>query len=110
MKRDFRLYLNDIRESIEAIEQYVAGLTFDQFRNDRRTIDAVVRNLEIIGEASKSIPDDIKRSNPAVPWKEMAGMRDKLIHAYFGINLDTVWKTIQQRLPELRCLLSSIEE
>ncbi len=110
MKRDFRLYINDICQAIESIEQYVEGMSFEEFGGDQKTIDAVVRNLEIIGEASKTVPDQVKQSNPEVPWKEMAGMRDKLIHAYFGINVETIWKTIKTRLPELRRLLWDIKQ
>ena len=85
-------------------------MSFEECAGDHKTMDAVVRNLEIIGEASKTVPDQVKQSNPEVPWKEMAGMRDKLIHAYFGINVETVWKTIKTRLPELQRLLWDIKQ
>jgi hypothetical protein len=97
--RDFQVYIEDIIEDINAIEEYTKGLTYDAFAKDRRTVDAVIRNFEIIGEATKHIPGRIRQEYPKVPWKDMAGMRDKLIHGYFGVQLDVVWKTIKERLP-----------
>ena len=108
MKRDYKLYLDDLIESIEKIEEYVQRLSFDDFTQDGKTIDAVVRNLEVMGEAAKHIPQKLRDKYPAVPWREMAGMRDKLIHGYFGINLDVVWKTIEKRLPETKTSLKQI--
>jgi len=86
MKRDYRLYINDILEAIEKIKKYTKGLSFEKFSQNEMTIDAVVRNFGIIGEAVKHIPLKIKKKYPNVPWREMAGMRDKLIHEYFGVN------------------------
>jgi uncharacterized protein with HEPN domain len=102
MKRDYRLYIDDILEAVEKIEKYTEKLTFDGFAQDGKTIDAVIRNFEIIGEAGKEIPEEIKAKYSDIPWKEMAGMRDKLIHAYFGVNLEVVWQTVKHRLPELK--------
>jgi hypothetical protein len=82
MTRDYRLYLDDIVQAIAKTETYVAGLTYSQFRHDGRTIDAVLRNLEVIGEAVKAIPRSVRQKQPGIPWREMAGMRDKLIHGY----------------------------
>jgi uncharacterized protein with HEPN domain len=110
MKRDYRLYINDLLEAIEKIEGYVEGMSFDDFTEDAKTIDAVVRNFEIIGEAAKHIPSTIRKKYPDIPWKEMAGMRDKLIHTYFGVNLKVVWKTIKNRLPEVKPLLKDLFE
>lgn len=77
-------------------------MTFEGFTKDRKTINAVVRSLEIIGEAAKGIPDDLRSQAPSVPWKYMAGMRDKLIHEYFGVDLSIVWAVIQEELPPLQ--------
>ena len=99
MKRTYVLYLKDILEAIERIESYVKGFTFEQFAKSTLVIDAVVRNFEIIGEATKNIPEEIKRENPLIKWKEMAGMRDKLAHEYFGVDIDILWKTSINRLP-----------
>ncbi|MFH0772083.1 MAG: DUF86 domain-containing protein [Candidatus Omnitrophota bacterium] len=103
--RDYSLYLEDILGAIKAIEGFVKGMEFEDFEADDKTSSAVIKKLEIIGEAAKKMPDSIKKKYPAIPWKEMAGMRDKLIHFYFGINYNLVWKTIKERLPELVPLL-----
>jgi uncharacterized protein with HEPN domain len=80
MKRDYKLYLDDMLEAISKIERYTEGLSYEQFRKDEKTIDAVITNFAIIGEAAKHIPAKIKKHYPEIPWKEMAGMRDKLVH------------------------------
>lgn len=110
MKRDYRLYIDDIIGAIEKIEKYVEKLSFDEFGQDSKTIDAVIRNFEIIGEASKHIPEEIRGKYPKIPWKEMAGMRDKLSHEYFGVKLEVVWKTIKKRLPEVKTLVNEVLE
>ncbi len=89
-------YLNDILDSIADIREFTKGMTFEQFSQDRKTVNAVIRSLEIIGEATKKIPDSIRQADINVPWKEIAGMRDKLIHDYFGVDLELVWITIQE--------------
>jgi hypothetical protein len=99
------VYLEDIIDAINSIEKYTRGLTFNAFVEDRRTVDAVIRNFEVIGEATKHVPERIRRDYPKVPWKDMAGMRDKLIHGYFGVQLDVVWKTVKERLPVVRPLV-----
>lgn len=96
------LYLRDILEAIERIESYVKGRSFEQFAKNSLVIDAVVRNFEIIGEAAKRIPLEIKQETPLIKWKEMAGMRDKLAHEYFGVDIEILWKTSINRLPALK--------
>jgi len=102
MKRDIRLYVNDILDAILAIERFVEGMSFEEFMRDDKTSSAVIRKFEIIGEATKHIPDEIRQKYFDIPWKEMAGFRDKLIHFYFGIKYELVWNTIKMELPELR--------
>ena len=106
--RDFSLYLSDILKALEAIESFVEGLSFEDFKKDDKTSSAVIRKFEIIGEAAKQVPGSVKKKYPAVPWKEMAGMRDKLIHFYFGVNHDLLWQTIKNRIPEIKPVISQI--
>jgi uncharacterized protein with HEPN domain len=101
MTRGARLYLEDIKESIAKIQRYVQGQTHADFVNDDKTVDSVVRNLEVIGEAARSMPEDVKESHPEVPWDEIIGMRNKIAHEYFGIDHQIIWKTIQDDLPLL---------
>ena len=105
--RDRSLYVKDIICAIESIEDFVAGMDYDEFSADDKTASAVIRKLEIIGEAVKQLPDDIIRKHPDIPWKQIAGMRDKLIHFYFGVDPYLVWQTIQKRLPELKSALKT---
>jgi len=100
--RDFTIYLKDILTAIESIEGFIAGMDLDAFESDDKTTSAVLRKLEIIGEAVKQIPDEIRQKHSHVPWKEMAGMRDKLIHFYFGVDYHLVWKAITERLPHVK--------
>jgi uncharacterized protein with HEPN domain len=100
--RDYGLYLQDILAAIEAIEGFVEGMDLETFRADDKTASAVIRKFEIIGEATKQIPDEVRKNYPGVPWKEMAGMRDKLIHFYFGIDYHLVWRAIKERLPQVK--------
>ena len=109
-RRDWRLRLSDIRDSIERINRYVQGMDFDTFREDERTIDAVVRNFEIIGEASRYVPDEFKSSHSHIPWQEMRRMRNKVAHAYFDVNVSIVWDTIVSDLPTLLSQISEIIE
>jgi uncharacterized protein with HEPN domain len=106
--RDYRLYLKDILTAIESIESFVSGMNIDAFQADDKTASAVLRKFEIIGEAAKQIPDAVRRQYPEAPWKEMAGMRDRLIHFYFGINHRLVWKTIQEDLPVTKARIQRI--
>ena len=98
-ERANRDFLSDIQEAIRRIAVYTTGLTYDGFVADIKTQDAVIRNLEIIGEATKNLSTDLCAQYPDMPWKGMAGVRDRLIHHYFGVNLDIVWRILVAELP-----------
>ncbi len=93
--------MQDILEACRRVERYIFGLTYNDFLVDEKTQDAVVRNLEIIGEAAKNLPSELRKSHPSVPWRDMARMRDRLIHHYFGVNLDVIWEIITSDLPDV---------
>jgi len=101
-------YLKDITDEINRIESFIAGLTYDEFIKDEKTVYAVIRCFEIIGEAVKNIPAQVKERYPLVPWKRMSGMRDKLIHEYFGVDCETLWRTIKKRIPEIKPMVENI--
>ena len=100
--RDYRDYLQDILDAVNDIESFVDGMTYEEFIKDRKTLNAVVRSIEIIGEASKNIPETLKANCKELPWKQMAGMRDKLTHAYFGVDVETLWKAVKENIPPLK--------
>jgi len=101
MSRDPRLYLDDIREACEKIVRYSQGLDLGQFVQDEKTFDAIVRNLEVIGEATKHIPPEMRARYPDVEWNKIAGLRDIVAHKYFGLDEDILWDVIQHRVPIL---------
>ncbi len=108
MKREFLDYVEDIITAIEKAMEFIENINYEDFLKDDKTTSAVIRKLEIIGEAVKNIPNKVKRDYPKIPWKEMAGMRDKLIHEYFGVDLKRAWKTTKEDLPPLKLLLKEI--
>jgi uncharacterized protein with HEPN domain len=101
-KRNLNLYIDDIQESIEKIEEYTEGTTLEEFLKNTQIQDAVLRRLEIIGEAVRNLPGDFKQEHSEIPWKMIAGMRNVVAHEYFGINVKRVWKTIEKDIPELK--------
>jgi uncharacterized protein with HEPN domain len=104
------LYIQDIFESIEAREGYVQSITEEQFYENRQVQDAALRRLEIIGEAVKNVDEDFRSRYPEIPWKKIAGLRDVLIHEYFGVSLKRVWRVIKIDLVDLKSKISRIWE
>ena len=102
MKRTSLDYIADIIACFEETQEFTKGLDFDAFTGDRKTVNAVVRSLEVMGEASKHIPVEVRERYPEIPWKRMSGMRDKLIHEYSGVDLETVWGVVKEELPPLK--------
>ncbi|MBT9314000.1 HepT-like ribonuclease domain-containing protein [Leptothoe spongobia] len=107
-QRDIRDYLQDILNHIAAAERFINGMTFDDFQSDEKTIFALIRALEVIGEAIKQIPPSLTEQYPDIPWRGFAGMRDKLIHVYFGVKLEILWNTAQQDLPQLQPVIQAM--
>lgn len=101
MKRNIRVYLRDMHDNMLKALEYTDGLDYEGFAMDSKTNYAVVRCLEIIGEAAKNIPDQIRNMYPEIPWRQMAGMRDKIAHHYFGVHLQTVWRVVKDDIPAL---------
>ncbi len=101
MSRDWRIYLNDMVTCCEKILRFTAGMERRVFFEDEKTYDAVVRNIQIVGQAAKQIPLEVREKMPDVEWKKIAGMRDSVVHAYFGIDPDIVWLTVETKIPEL---------
>ena len=102
MSRELQLYLADILVACEKVLRYTDGMEFEQFVADDRTFDAVIRNLQIIGEAVKNIPVDIRDRNPEIEWRKIAGLRDILAHTYFQIDDEIIWDIIQNKVPSLQ--------
>lgn len=101
-------YLEDILEAARKIERFTEGMTYAEFERDQKTVDAVLRNFEVIGEAAKKIPDSVRQEYDEVPWSEMAGMRDRLIHGYATIDLEIVWTTVEAEIPTLVAQLETV--
>ncbi len=102
MKRTYRDYIQDILLSIQEVEEFTDDMDFEEFVSDRKTVNAVIRSLEVMGEAAKKIPPEIRNRYPEIPWKYIAGMRDKLIHEYHGVDLEIVWEVINKEIPPLK--------
>lgn len=109
MKKDPSVFLNHILTCIELIENYLEGQTFHDFKHSIQLQDSLIRRLEIIGEAIKNLPEDLKKKSPKVPWKNIAGMRDILIHEYFGVDLDLTWPVLTHEIPKLKKQIQASE-
>jgi len=110
MKKDTKIFLEHILESINLIEEYMQDKTKTEFLETKQLQDAVIRRIEIIGEAVKNIPDDIKEKYKDIPWRNIMGMRDILIHQYFGVDLELTWEVINNNIPELKKQISSVKK
>ncbi len=106
--REYKLYINDIKQSIIKIQDYTSGLSKAEFNKDTKTYDSVLHNLMVIGEAAGKIPDEVKENNPDINWSGIIGMRNIIAHGYFIIDSDIIWLTIKERLPELLLQIESI--
>ncbi len=106
--REFRDYLNDIIEVIDDIQNFTENISFKDLENDKKTLYAVIRCLEILGEAVKKIPKNVKERYPDIPWKNMAGMKDVLIHDYFGVDVETVWLTVNEKIPHIKPIVEKM--
>jgi uncharacterized protein with HEPN domain len=107
-KRNLNLYIDDIEESIEKIKEYTKGITLEEFLGNTQIQDAVLRRLEIIGEAVRNLPSDFREEHSEIPWNMIAGMRNVVAHEYFGINVKRVWKTIEKDIPELKSKIKGL--
>jgi len=110
MKRDTRLFIADIIENIGLIEDSTKKLSQNEFKSDKLIVDATIRRLEIIGEATKNMPNDFRKKYPEIPWRDIAGFRDVVTHAYFGVMLEKVWAVIKTDLPDLKQKIQKIKE
>ena len=104
--RPINMLLDDICEAIERIARYTAGMSFEAFKGDEKTIDAVVRNMEIIGEAANRLPDEFREAHSDIEWHKIVGLRNRIVHEYFGIDIDIIWQILKRDLPSL---LSSLQ-
>ncbi len=106
--RDYRLYLEDIQSSVQKIEKFTKGLTLEKFQRDALVMDAVIRNLEIIGEASKNIPHKIKKRYPNIEWEKITALRNVLAHEYFGVDYEILWDIVANKLPALKKAINAV--
>lgn len=110
MNKNDLAYIDHILDCIRKVQRFSRGLDLKKFSENELVQDAIIRNIEVIGEASKKISTDAKKTYPEIPWKEITGMRDKLIHDYLGVDTQVIWKTIKKDIPELRRLLKEIKK
>lgn len=108
MSRDPWLYLEDVEVSCRKVMKYVEGYSFEEFLRDDKTFDAVIRNLEVIGEAVKHVPQDLTAGHPDIPWRQIAGMRDFLAHVYFALDLEVLWNVVSVEVPKLASAVDEI--
>lgn len=108
MKKEDNVYLKHILDAITRIEEYTAGIKYEDFMKNHLIQDGVIRQIEIVGEATKRISSDIKKKHPDIPWKDIAGMRDKLIHDYMGVDMDALWDTFKNDIPILKNKLKDV--
>lgn len=108
-KRDIMDYIQDILTSITDVEEFIEGMTFEDFSNDKKTVNAAIRSLEVLGEATRHIPRNVRAKYKAVPWAKMAGLRNVLIHEYMGVDLKTVWNIMTKRIYELKPAIEVIK-
>jgi uncharacterized protein with HEPN domain len=109
-KRDPRLLIQDMVDSIEKIERFITGFSFEEFNADDRTIDAVVRNLEITGEAASRLPEEYRNSQPQIEWAKVIGLRNRIVHAYFGLDVQIIWSILQNDLPPFKAQLEKLRD
>ena len=107
-KRPIDLLLNDICQAIDRIEQYIENLSFDAFSKDQKSVDAVVRNLEIIGEVANRLPDELKEKYSEIEWHKVVGLRHRIVHEYFGIDIEIIWQILHKDLLELKEKITQI--
>jgi uncharacterized protein with HEPN domain len=110
MMKDDSVYLRHILDAIEQIESYLDGISVDQFQKTKLIQDGVLRQLEIMGEASRNLSDDIRQDHPEVPWRQIVGLRNRVIHAYFSVNTEIIWEITQDDLPSIKENVTSILE
>ena len=108
--RDYSIFLKDVLSSISKVERYTVKKTFAEFKKDELLVDGVIRNLEIIGEAAKNIPEKIRKIHPQVEWRKISGLRDILVHEYFGIDYGLLWEIIKNKLPALKKEIEKIRK
>lgn len=108
MKRNYKMFIEDILDSINKIEKYIGTLKYVDFEKDSLVIDAVTRNLEIIGEAANNVPENVRLVHPEIPWNRMIGLRNVAIHEYFGLDLEIIWEIISKNLPEIKGLIVDV--
>ena len=108
MSRNYNLYLQDVVVAADRVASYVEGVTRDEFEADQMRLDAVIRNLQVIGEAVKKIPDSIQKGYPSIPWHEIAGLRNRVTHVYFDVDINIIWDVVQFELPTLKTQIQRI--